>query len=91
MSSEKSTGNLYVNDYKKLPKQPDFTGSLEITKEQINKLIELGKAGEAVKLKLGMWKYPSKTDPNQDRFFLVAECGEFEKKPAANEWGDTPF
>ncbi len=91
MSNGKSTGNLYVNNYKKTAKQPDYTGSLEITKEQITKLIDLGKSGEDVKLKLGCWQYPSKTDPSQLRFFIVAECGEYEKKPAANDWPNTPF
>ncbi len=94
MSNEgKSTGNLFVNDFKKTPKQPDFTGSLEITKEQINKLVEMGKAGKDVKLKLGCWKYPSKRNPNETRLFLVAEAGDFEKKPATDGWSneDQPF
>ena len=95
-NDSKSTGNLFVNDFKKTEKQPDFTGSLEITKGQISKLIEKGKAGKDVKLKLGCWRYPSKRDPNEDRFFLVAECDDYEKdnKPSSNEWGgkdDTPF
>ena len=90
----KSTGNLFVNDYKKTAKQPDFTGYLEVTKEQIDKLIIQGKAGKDVKLKLGCWKYPSKRDPNEIRLFLVAECDDYEKKEpeqSTDGWENTPF
>ena len=90
----KSTGNLFVNDYKTAKNHPDFTGFLDITSTQIKELVEAGRAGEQVKLKLGMWRYPSKRDPNEDRFFLVAESGDKKgKKKTKSEWDDpeVPF
>lgn len=95
--TEKTAGNLYVNDYKDPgSKQPDFTGSIEITKPQIMQLIADGKAGKDVKFKLGMWEYPSKKNPEESRFFLVAEAGTVDKseqgppppEPDANDWAD---
>ena len=97
MSDTKSTGNLFVNDYKDPgSKQPDYTGYLDITRQQIQELVAMGKAGEEVKLKLGGWEYPSKRDANQNRYFIVAEAGgqkEKEERKPKNEWdeADTPF
>jgi hypothetical protein len=86
--SNKSTGNLYVNEYKKAgEKKPDFTGFLDLTREQVIDLVNDGKAGKEVKLKLGCWKYPSKRNPQQVRLFLVAETGEPEKKQSNDSWG----
>jgi len=91
MSEKKSTGNLFVNDYKKTDKQPDYTGFLEITREQIQELVNIGKAGGEVKLKLGCWEYPSKRDANQIRLFIVAEAGEREQQSQSTGWEDQPF
>lgn len=88
--NSKSTGNLFVNDYKKQEKQPDYTGYLDITKDQIQELIALGKTGQEVKLKLGCWIYPSKRDPNESRFFLVSEAGQPEQTKPSSGWDD-PF
>jgi hypothetical protein len=91
MSDNKSTGNLFVNDYKEKDKQPDYTGYLDITRTQVEELVASGKKGEDVKLKLGLWIYPSKRDPeNEQRFFLVAESGQGKKKKSSG-WDDTPF
>lgn len=91
MSDSKSTGNVFVNDYKKEKKHPDFTGYLDITSQQIKELVEMGRSGEEVKLKLGMWTYPSKRDPNENRFFIVAESGQGgAKKKAKGGWDDDP-
>lgn len=96
----KSTGALFVNDYKEDgDRKPDLTGNLDITKEQITELIEKGKAGKDVKLKLSCWIYPSKKNPEQDRFFIVADSTEFKKAGATpsdaqkDEWNDddVPF
>jgi hypothetical protein len=72
-------------------KAPDYTGFIEITREQIEALIADGRAGKDVKLKVGMWQYPSKSDPNQHRFFLVVEAGSFKQDtPSTGGWGDAP-
>jgi hypothetical protein len=85
----KSTGNIFFNDYKEAgDKKPKFTGSLEITREQIQELVADGKAGKDVKLKMSAWEYPSKKDPNQVYYFLIAESGEFDKKKKDNSWGE---
>lgn len=94
MSDNKSTGNVFVNDYKKADKHPDYTGYLEINSQQIKELVAMGRAGDEVKLKLGMWIYPSKRDPNEDRFFIVAESGQGQgSKKKKSEWDDddVPF
>lgn len=91
MSDLKTTGNLFVNDYRKTEKQPAYTGSLEVSREQIEALINKGKAGEDVKLKLSCWIYPSKRNPEEDRLFLVADASDFDKKKSSNGWNDTPF
>lgn len=93
--SDKSTGNIYHNDYKNQEKHPDYTGFIDITRDQIQALIADGKAGKEVKLKVGMWQYPSKQDPNQSRFFLVVEAGEHKKQEPQKSGGwdddDMPF
>jgi hypothetical protein len=86
----KSTGNLFVNDFKEASNQPDWTGYLNVSREQITDLIEKGKRGEEVKFKLSSWTYPSKKDANQSRYFIVADSKDFKKseKPADNDWSD---
>lgn len=69
----KTTGNLFVNDYKKQDKQPDYTGYLDVTSEQFDAIAEVVNNGGEAKLKLGCWIYPSKRDANEIRMFLVAE------------------
>jgi hypothetical protein len=91
----KSTGNVFVNDYKKQDKQPDYTGYLDITREQIEALIKMGQSGEDVKLKLAVWVYPSKRNPEESRFFISAEPPQ-KKGGDTGGWGatkksDTPF
>lgn len=54
--SNKSKGALFVNDRRDTEKHPHWTGNLDLTKEQINELISLGKAGEPIKLRLAAWK-----------------------------------
>lgn len=88
--SNKSTGNLFVNDYKKTDKHPDYTGYLELTKEQITDLIAVGKAGGEIKIQLGCWEYPSKRNANQNRYFIVAETGKEEAKKT-DDWANDPF
>ena len=90
MSDLKSTGNIFVNDYKKQANQPDFTGFLELTRDQIQKLIADGRAGKDVKLKLAAWEYPSKKDPDQIRYFITADAEDPKQgqdKPK-NDWAD---
>ena len=90
-----TTGNAYVNDYKKQDKHPDFTGFLDISREQIQALIEQGKSGQEPKLALALWVYPSKRDPNERRFFITAEPKEkrSNKPKPKDDWGNTdvPF
>lgn len=54
-----STGAIFPAQ-KKHDKMPDFVGSLEITKEQITALMELGRAGHPIKLRLAMWDRKAK-------------------------------
>jgi hypothetical protein len=57
----KSKGVLFDNrDRKKEEKHPDYAGHVVVTKEQINKLVEQGKAGEEPKINIGGWLGSSK-------------------------------
>lgn len=71
----KSTGNLYVNQFKTQSKQPPYTGYLEVTKEQISDLIKDGKDGKDLKMKLALWVYDSKKVAGEKRLFLTTETG----------------
>lgn len=60
MSDLKSDGALFHNNRKENEKQPDFTGKLSVTSDQIRELIDMGKSGEEVVLRLAGWKRKSK-------------------------------
>ena len=92
--SSKTTGNLYINTFKEAgDKKPKYTGTLEITREQIQDMIADGKAGKEVKLKIGCWEYDSKKVEGQIYLFLVAEAGSKYEKKENSGWGNdsVPF
>jgi hypothetical protein len=93
-SPGKTTGNLYPNDYKTQKNHPDFTGTVEIDREQIENLIAQGKAGNTPKLRVAAWEYPSKQSPGKIRYFMSLEpprdSKPKEEKPS-NEFDDVPF
>ena len=86
--SLKTKGYLYVNNYRKEERHPEYAGYVTITGDQVAELVRRGKAGEEVKLQLACWVYPSKKDPEQDTFFLVADAEDRRKKDAPS---DVPF
>ena len=51
----KSSGALFTNQDKKQENHPDFRGNIEVTGEQIKKLIEMGRAGLEPKLSVSGW------------------------------------
>jgi hypothetical protein len=56
----KSHGALFVNNDKQQENHPDFRGNVEISNEQIHRLIEMSKAGMEVKIQLaGWWRQPA--------------------------------
>ena len=55
MDYPSSKGAVFPVLQKQHPKAPDFTGNLEISNEQIRKLIEMSKAGIQPKLQISMW------------------------------------
>ena len=57
----KGHGALFINNEKKQPNHPDFRGNVELTTEQIRKLIEMAKAGLEPKLQLAGWNKVAKS------------------------------
>ena len=56
----KTEGGLWLNSEKTKPNQPDKTGNLEVSREQLKGLIAMGKKGEKVRIKLASWDRKSK-------------------------------
>lgn len=51
----KGKGAFFTNTDKKSENHPDFRGNIEVSGEQIRKLIEMGKAGLEPKLQISGW------------------------------------
>lgn len=51
----KGSGALFTNTDKKQENHPDFRGNIEVSADQIRKLIEMAKAGMDVKLQVAGW------------------------------------
>ncbi len=61
-------------------KMPDFTGVLKVTKDQINQLVELGRAGHPLELRLAMWDRKSKESGNPYKYVSAEPNKPREKK-----------
>lgn len=68
----KSEGGFWPNTYKKTDKQPDVTGNIEVSNDQLRKMVEQAKAGVAVKLQIAGWNRRSKSD-NKPYIYISAE------------------
>jgi len=68
----KSDGALFVNEQRTNDKQPNWKGNLKLTGDQIRALIEMGKAGEEVKLQLGAWNRVSQN--GNEYVYISAEA-----------------
>lgn len=80
----KSKGALFKNEDPQGNNAPQYRGHVEVTREQIDKLFEMGKAGLEPKLQLAVWvKTAQKT--GQKYMFISAEAY---MKPQANEWDE---
>jgi hypothetical protein len=53
-------------------KQPDFKGKLEVTREQIEMLIQMGKSGQEPKLQVAAWN--RKSQAGQTYLYLKSEA-----------------
>ena len=96
MEHPKSTGAMFDNKSKYdqqgrvlNEKLPDFQGQIEITREQIAKLVEMGKAGLKVQLQLGSWKRISQNGVSY--LYVSAEAyvpkPKQEPQPQGGGWG----
>ena len=56
----KGSGALFPNREKTAQNHPDFRGNIELTKEQLDRLYEMGRAGIPVKLQVSGWKRKAK-------------------------------
>ena len=53
-------GVLFPNDRKQNPKEPDFRGNFEITREVLGQLIRRAKENGEIKLSIAAWEKTSK-------------------------------
>ena len=60
MSGPKSKGAMWPNSRRTAENQPEHTGKLEITDEQIRKLIEMRKANLEPIMQIALWNRTSK-------------------------------
>ena len=51
---QKTSGGLWTQD-KSVETQPDYKGSVEITREQMSQLVQMGKNGQEPRLQLAAW------------------------------------
>lgn len=86
----KSEGALFANK-KTTDKQPDMRGKVVITREQMQMLVEMGKAGIEPTLQLAAWKREAKSN-GQSYLYISAEAYmKEEEAPASNGFDDIPF
>jgi len=55
-----SDGAIYTNDYKNAPKQPDWTGKIQMNKELLRALVNKVKSGEEAEVRVALWDRVSK-------------------------------
>jgi hypothetical protein len=65
MEHPKSEGRLFANRDKEADKHPDFKGYATLTKAQINRLVEMGKAGIEPRLQIAAWDRVAKSSGEQ--------------------------
>lgn len=66
----KSKGALFINNDKQQENHPDFRGNIVVTKEQINMLVQMGKAGVEPKLQVAGW---NRTAQGSGQYYLSME------------------
>jgi hypothetical protein len=79
----KTEGGLWVNTEKSKANQPDRTGTLAVSREQLKGLIAMGKKGETVKIKIAAWDRKAQ-DTGQPYQYVTGEVywdGEAESAP----------
>ena len=67
----KSKGGLWTNR-NKVGEQPDWRGKIDVTKDQINMLVKMGRSGIKPVLQVGAWKRRSEAGDNY--IYLSAEA-----------------
>lgn len=89
MDHPKSDGAMFPHK-KTTDKQPDLKGHIVITKEQIQRLVEMSKNGQDMKLQVAAWKRKSKSDGSA-YVYLATEAYMKQEEPAFADDGDLPF
>jgi|TARA_R100001530_G_scaffold17094_2_gene14865 hypothetical protein len=56
----KVEGAIFTNSYKKQPKHPDWTGTIELSKSILKELVERAKANQDISIRVAMWDRESK-------------------------------
>jgi hypothetical protein len=82
----KSKGSLFVEEDKE-GKQPDFKGYVEVTREQIDKLIEMTKLEDTdCKLQIAAWK---KTSQAGTRYLFLSTEAYVKEDKGEDGWKET--
>ena len=81
-----SEGAIFLNDRKQTVKHPDWRGHLEITREQIEMLVKMGRAGQNVRLQVAAWDRES--NAGKEYMYLKAEAYMKEEQQDSGGWGE---
>jgi uncharacterized protein (DUF736 family) len=65
-------GVLFPNDRKQKETHPDFRGHLDISKEMVNRIVEMAQAGLKPELKIAAWNRESRAGAQY--FYVSAEA-----------------
>jgi len=82
----KSKGGVWKNKEKATDKHPDWKGHIEITGDQIRKLIEMAKARQEPRVQLSVWR--SESEAGVKWLSIAAEVYMKEAKVAAEPEAD---
>ena len=82
--SLKSKGAIFVNE-DCTGKQPHLRGHIDVTKEQIDKLIEMAKAGGEVRLQVAAWR---KTAASGAKYMFLSTEAYMKEDAGTDGWQD---
>jgi hypothetical protein len=86
MTDYRSRGAIFPKQDKQ-GKQPDMTGYIEVTGDQMRRLVEMSKAGQEVKLQLSAW---NETAKDTGRPFVSLSAQAYMKGNAPQSSGNMP-
>ena len=85
----KVEGAIFANSYKKIPKHPDWTGTIELSKTLLKALVERAKANQEISISLAMWDRQSKDGKTYK--YVSVELPEIKEEEVDPFDDDVPF